>query len=127
MAASSLLVTIGIKYVNHVYTTLLKQFNPGALPHLYILTTMANLAEVNGLSNKIIFSKLIAPFGIILNFEVIHKLFFQAYGVVPQLSSVLASMLPMLGMAKLDTYKCAFASGRTKLERPSPFVADSIF
>ncbi len=39
--------------------------------------------------------------------------FNQAYGVVPQLQSVLASMLPMLGMAKLDTYKCAFASGET--------------
>ncbi len=49
-AASALLVAIGIKYVNHVYAALLQQFNPGALPHLYILTTMANLAEVNGMS-----------------------------------------------------------------------------
>jgi hypothetical protein len=31
-----------------VFAALLKQFNPGALPHLFILTTMANLAEVNG-------------------------------------------------------------------------------
>ncbi len=47
-AASSVLVTIGVKYVKHVYTELLKQFHPGALPHLFILNTMANLAEVNG-------------------------------------------------------------------------------
>jgi hypothetical protein len=34
-----------------------------------------------------------------------------AYGVVPNLSGVLASMLPMLGMAKLDSYKLVFATG----------------
>lgn len=36
-----------------------------------------------------------------------------AFGVVPQLSGVLASMLPMLGMAKFDNYKSAFASCKT--------------
>ena len=51
-AASNLLVVIGIKYVKQVFNELLKQFNPGVLPNLFILNTMANLAEVNGKNIK---------------------------------------------------------------------------
>ena len=80
-AASNLLVAVGQRYVNEVFDQLKNHFHPGQLPQIYILNTMANLAEVN------------------------------AFGVVPNLTSVLASMLPMLGMAKTDSYKCAFASG----------------
>jgi hypothetical protein len=40
----------------------------------------------------------------------------SAYGVVPNLIDVLASMLPMLGMAKQDVHKTAFASGAFFLE-----------
>lgn len=35
----------------------------------------------------------------------------KAFGVVPNLTDVLASMLPMIGMAKLDSYKVSFGSG----------------
>jgi hypothetical protein len=41
--------------------------------------------------------------------EIINYL---AYGVVPNLIDVLASMLPMLGMAKQDVHKTGFASGK---------------
>ena len=71
---------MGQRFVNEVFDQLKVHFNPGQLPQIYILNTMANLAEAN------------------------------AFGVVPNLTSVLASMLPMLGMAKTDPYKCAFAS-----------------
>ncbi|CAF0812872.1 unnamed protein product [Brachionus calyciflorus] len=83
-SASNLLGAIGSKFVKEVFSQLQKNFNPGTLPHLFIISTMAYLAEVN------------------------------PYGVVPNLTSVLSSMLPMLGMAKLDNYKCAFGSALCK-------------
>ena len=45
--ASRLLVAIGKKFVNEVFQNLQKHFNPGQLPHLFILNTMAYLAEIN--------------------------------------------------------------------------------
>lgn len=36
------------------------------------------------------------------------------FGVVPNLTSILASMLPMIGMSKVDAYKCAIASAMSK-------------
>ena len=44
----------------------------------------------------------------------LKAIIFKAYGVVPNLTSVLSSMLPMLGMAKLDNYKCAFGAALCK-------------
>jgi hypothetical protein len=46
-SASDLLVAIGIKYVKEVFTELKKNFTPGQLTHVFVLNTMANLAEVN--------------------------------------------------------------------------------
>ena len=46
-AASNLLVAIGKKYVKEVFGQLQKHFNPGQLPNLFIIHTMANLAEIN--------------------------------------------------------------------------------
>jgi hypothetical protein len=46
-ASSDLLVAIGKKYVKEVFNQLQKNFVPGQLPHLFVLKTMANLAEVN--------------------------------------------------------------------------------
>jgi hypothetical protein len=53
-ASSDLLVAIGKKYVKEVFNQLQKNFVPGQLPHLFVLKTMANLAEVNGIYLKII-------------------------------------------------------------------------
>ena len=46
-SASNLLVAIGKKYVKEVFGQLQKHFNPGQLPNLFIINTMANLAEIN--------------------------------------------------------------------------------
>lgn len=46
-ASSDLLVMIGKKYVKEVFQQLQKNFIPGQLPHLFVLKTMANLAEAN--------------------------------------------------------------------------------
>ena len=46
-SASNLIVAIGKKYVKEVFTQLQKNFVAGHLPHLYVLKTMANLAEIN--------------------------------------------------------------------------------
>ena len=42
-----MLVMIGKKYVKEVFQQLQKNFIPGQLPHLFVLKTMANLAEAN--------------------------------------------------------------------------------
>ena len=46
-ASSDLLVMIGKKYVKELFQQLQKNFIPGQLPHLFVLKTMANLAEAN--------------------------------------------------------------------------------
>ncbi len=83
-SASRLLVAIGQKYVDEVFKQLQKLFSPGKLPHLYVVNTMADLAEAN-------------PFG-----------------VVPNLTDVLTAMLPMIGMTKTDPYKCSFGTAMCK-------------
>jgi len=84
-SASHLLVAIGHRYVDEVFSQLQKLFSPGKLPHLYVVNTMADLAEAN-------------PFG-----------------VVPNLTDVLTAMLPMIGMAKTEQYKCAFGTAMCKV------------
>ena len=46
-ASSLLLVAIGKRFVKEVFDQLQKNFTPGQLPHLFVITTMANLAEAN--------------------------------------------------------------------------------
>lgn len=46
-AASNLLVAIGKQYVKQVFGQLQKNFVAGQLPHLFVVNTMAYLAEVN--------------------------------------------------------------------------------
>ena len=84
-SASRLLVAIGQRYVDEVFGQLQKLFSPGKLPHLYVVNTMADLAEAN-------------PFG-----------------VVPNLMDVLTAMLPMIGMAKSEAYKCSFGTAMCKV------------
>ncbi|XP_063951706.1 maestro heat-like repeat-containing protein family member 1 [Lytechinus pictus] len=79
-AASNVLVALGNKLCNDVMEDLYKKFQPGFLPHFFVVQTMANLANVN-------------PFGF-----------------VPHLSAVLSTMIPMLGMAKHDNMKWVFSA-----------------
>lgn len=46
-AASDLLVSIGKRRVREVFEQLKTNFKPGQLPNIFVLNTMANLAEVN--------------------------------------------------------------------------------
>jgi hypothetical protein len=46
-SSSNLLVAIGKKYSTQVFNHLLKSFQAGVLPHLFIINTFANLAEIN--------------------------------------------------------------------------------
>ena len=46
-AASGVLVALGHKYCNEVMEELVRKFQPGALPHYFVIHTMANLATAN--------------------------------------------------------------------------------
>ncbi|XP_077982268.1 maestro heat-like repeat-containing protein family member 1 [Glandiceps talaboti] len=74
-AASNLLVALGCNYCNDVMAEMDKKFQPGALPHFFVVQTMANLASAN------------------------------VFGMVPFLKAILGTMLPMLGMAKHDNMR----------------------
>ncbi|XP_018079497.1 maestro heat-like repeat-containing protein family member 1 isoform X3 [Xenopus laevis] len=77
-AASNVLVAIGRNFINNVMEEILLKFQPGILPHFFIMQTLANLSVAN------------------------------VFGMVPFLNSVLGTMLPMLGMAKQDPMKAVF-------------------
>ncbi|XP_067855622.1 maestro heat-like repeat-containing protein family member 1 [Heptranchias perlo] len=77
-AASNLLVALGCRFINEVMEEILQKFQPGVLPHFFVVRTLANLSMAN------------------------------VYGMVPFLTAILGTMLPMLGMAKLDTMKSVF-------------------
>nr|XP_055170134.1 maestro heat-like repeat-containing protein family member 1 isoform X1 [Nyctereutes procyonoides] len=77
-AASNVLVAVGKRFIGKVVEEVLSKFQPGALPHYYVVQTLANLAASN------------------------------VFGMVPFLTSILSTMLPMLGMAKHDTMRVAF-------------------
>ena len=52
-AASSVLVAHGSKYCNEVMTELLERFQPGVLPHYFVVQALASLATANGNINFI--------------------------------------------------------------------------
>lgn len=83
-AASGVLVAMGMQYCNEVMEQMLANFKPGVLPHFFVVQTIANLATAN------------------------------VYGMVPHLTVVLGTMLPMLGMAKQDNMKWVFSSAIAK-------------
>ncbi|WAR11640.1 MROH1-like protein, partial [Mya arenaria] len=83
-AASGVLVALGKRYCNEVMEEMLQKFQPGALPHFFVVQTIANLASAN------------------------------VYGMVPHLTAVLGTMLPMLGMAKQDNMRWVFSSAISK-------------
>ncbi|XP_039593535.1 maestro heat-like repeat-containing protein family member 1 isoform X2 [Polypterus senegalus] len=79
-AASNILVSIGNKYINDIMEEILSKFQPGILPHFFVVQTLSSLSESN------------------------------VYGMVPFLNAILGTMLPMLGMAKQDNMKWVFSS-----------------
>ncbi|KAM9198525.1 maestro heat-like repeat-containing protein family member 1 isoform 2-T2 [Dugong dugon] len=79
-AASSVLVAVGTRFINAVMEELLSWFQPGLLPHHFIVQTLASLAASN------------------------------VFGMVPFLTSILSTMLPMLPMAKQDAMRVVFCS-----------------
>ncbi|XP_014675278.1 PREDICTED: maestro heat-like repeat-containing protein family member 1 [Priapulus caudatus] len=108
-AASGVLVAIGCKFSNEVMEELLKKFQPGVLPHFFIVQTLGNLAAAN------------------------------VYGVLPFLKAVLGTMLPMLGMAKHDNMRWVFSAALAKFSEaileyianidkaPDPTVTGAVF
>ncbi|CAL1544099.1 unnamed protein product [Lymnaea stagnalis] len=83
-AASGVLVALGTKYCNEVMGEMLEKFQPGVLPHFFVVQTIGNLASAN------------------------------VYDMVPHLTAVLGTMLPMLGLAKYDNMKWVFAAALSK-------------
>uniref|UniRef100_A0AAR2IL20 Maestro heat-like repeat family member 1 n=1 Tax=Pygocentrus nattereri TaxID=42514 RepID=A0AAR2IL20_PYGNA len=79
-AASNILVAVGNKYINDIMEEILSKFQPGVLPHFFVVQTLASLSDSN------------------------------VYGMVPFLSAILGTMLPMLSMAKQDNMKWVFSS-----------------
>ncbi|KAM6318671.1 maestro heat-like repeat-containing protein family member 1 [Aegotheles albertisi] len=77
-AASNVLVAVGQRFINKVMEEVLTKFQPGILPHYFVLQTFANLSVSN------------------------------VFGMVPFLNSILGTMLPMLAMAKQDHMKAVF-------------------
>uniref|UniRef100_A0A4W4GIX5 Maestro heat-like repeat family member 1 n=1 Tax=Electrophorus electricus TaxID=8005 RepID=A0A4W4GIX5_ELEEL len=78
--ASNILVAVGNKYINDFMEEILSKFQPGVLPHFYVVETLASLSDSN------------------------------VYGMVPFLNAILGTMLPMLSMAKQDNMKLVFSS-----------------
>uniref|UniRef100_A0A670IXW9 Maestro heat like repeat family member 1 n=1 Tax=Podarcis muralis TaxID=64176 RepID=A0A670IXW9_PODMU len=77
-AASNVLVAVGRRFINKVMEEVLTKFQPGIVPHYFIVQTFANLSMTN------------------------------VFGMVPFLNSILGTMLPMLGMAKQDNVRTVF-------------------
>ncbi|XP_030076633.1 maestro heat-like repeat-containing protein family member 1 isoform X2 [Microcaecilia unicolor] len=79
-AASNVLVAVGKRFANSVMEEMLTKFQPGVLPHYYVMQTLANLSTTN------------------------------VFGMVPFLNSILCTMLPMLPIAKQDHMKIVFCT-----------------
>ncbi|XP_057592671.1 maestro heat-like repeat-containing protein family member 1 isoform X4 [Hippopotamus amphibius kiboko] len=77
-AASKVLVAVGERFIGSVMEEMLSKFQPGVLPHHFVVQTLASLSVSN------------------------------VFGVVPFLPSVLSTMLPMLGAAKHDSTRAVF-------------------
>ncbi|XP_053737649.1 maestro heat-like repeat-containing protein family member 1 isoform X2 [Synchiropus splendidus] len=78
-AASNILVAVGNKHINDIMEEILSKFQPGILPHFFVVQTLASLSDSN------------------------------VYGMVPFLNAILGTMLPMLNMAKQDNLKWVFS------------------
>lgn len=47
-AASNILVAVGNKHINDIMEEILTKFQPGLLPHFFVVQTLANLSDSNG-------------------------------------------------------------------------------
>lgn len=47
-AASNILVAVGNKHINDIMEEILSKFQPGVLPHFFIVQTLASLSDSNG-------------------------------------------------------------------------------
>jgi hypothetical protein len=47
-AASGLLVALGAQYCDEVMSEMFDRFQPGTLPHYFVVRTIGNLAQANG-------------------------------------------------------------------------------
>jgi len=57
-AASGVLVSIGTKFCDEVMDEMLQRFQPGILPHFFVVQTIGNMATSNGMIYLVIlFSK----------------------------------------------------------------------
>ncbi|NWY08107.1 MROH1 protein, partial [Nothoprocta ornata] len=92
-AASRVLVAVGRRFVNRVMEEVLAKFQPGVLPHYYVVQTFADLAAAN------------------------------VFGMVPFLNSILGTLLPMLPMAKQDAMKSVFCYGEERAGHPPRLLA----
>ncbi|XP_059971564.1 maestro heat-like repeat-containing protein family member 1 isoform X2 [Mesoplodon densirostris] len=77
-AASTVLVAVGKRFISSVMEEMLSKFQPGVLPHHFVVQTLANLSVSN------------------------------VFGMVPFLTSILNTMLPMLSAAKTDSMRVVF-------------------
>ena len=48
-AASGLLVALGAEYCDEVMAEMFERFQPGTLPHYFVVRTIGNLAQANGI------------------------------------------------------------------------------
>ncbi|KAK7887111.1 hypothetical protein WMY93_026732 [Mugilogobius chulae] len=48
-AASNILVAVGNKHINDIMEEILSKFQPGVLPHFFVVQTLANLSDSNAL------------------------------------------------------------------------------
>eukprot|EP01087_Luapelamoeba_hula_P005831 TRINITY_DN1587_c0_g1_i1.p1 TRINITY_DN1587_c0_g1~~TRINITY_DN1587_c0_g1_i1.p1 ORF type:complete len:1410 (-),score=232.80 TRINITY_DN1587_c0_g1_i1:1013-5242(-) len=94
--ASSVLVSLGMRWPNLVLEQLMSKFSPGTVPHYFVMKTLGDFAVANPLA------------------------------VVPQLKDCLARMLPVLGGIKADNLKWVFASTLGKFcDAIMTYVVDS--
>ncbi|XP_047135268.1 maestro heat-like repeat-containing protein family member 1 isoform X1 [Hydra vulgaris] len=79
LAASNVLVALGVNFCQEVMIEMLQKVTPGQLPHYFVILTLANLAKEN------------------------------VFGVVPFLKDIFSRMLSMLGTVKADNMRWVLA------------------
>lgn len=97
-AASSVLVSLGIRWPNQIMDELLKRFESGSLPHYFVMKTLGDFVAANG----------------ILRFFISCLYRFPnesaAVATVPRLRDVFSRVLPVLASIKHDNMRWVFAA-----------------
>ncbi|XP_067937977.1 maestro heat-like repeat-containing protein family member 1 [Watersipora subatra] len=95
-AASDLIVAAGNKYTHKIMEELMLHLNPGVLPHYFVILTLGKLAVAN------------------------------AYEMVPFITGVMGTMLPMLGLAKQDNLRWVFAHTISKFAESILYYVENL-